>query len=180
MAEIVTPLPSAAGGPQFRPPEALTAAHDVSGFSCIREILNVWLKRRALANEGKGISRTYVVAHGKRVVAYYTLAAGSERREVLPKASRHDNPEQIPVVVLGRLAVDRNFERRGIGRDMLQEAITRTIAASDEIGIRALVVHALDDEAVKFYLKFGFILSPLGDRTLLLPMQTAMRALLDQ
>lgn len=179
MAEIITPLPSPAGGPQFRPPEAITAAHDVSGFSCVREPLNIWLKRRALANETRGTSRTYVVSHGKRVVGYYTLAAGSERRETLPKPLRRGTPEQIPLVVLGRLATDRNFERRGIGRDMLQEAITRMLSAASEIGVRALVVHAIDDEAVKFYLKFGFILSPITERTLLLPVEFARRALLD-
>lgn len=176
MAEIVFPLP--AGGPLLRPPEAITTAHDVSGFSCTREELNVWLKRRALANEGR-TSRTYVVTHqGPRVVGYYAIAAGGVSRDTLPKAMRRDNPEQVPVVVLGRLATDRNFERRGIGTGMLQEAISRTLTLSAEIGVRSLLVHAIDDEAAQFYLKFGFIRSPIGDRTLLLPIETARAALL--
>lgn len=177
MAEIVTPLPSAGGGPKFRPPEAITAAHDVSGFSCIREELNKWLKKHALPNEERG-SRTYVVPHGNRVVSYYTLAAGGIGREALPRAIRHDNPAQVPLVVLGRLATDRNFERQGLGRGMLQEAISRTLFAASQIGVRALLVHAIDDEAVKFYLKFGFVPSPVGARTLLLPVETARQALL--
>ena len=177
MAEIVTTLPSAAGGPQFRPPEAITAAHDVSGFSCRREELNEWLKKHALANE-EGGSRTYVVPHGKRAVSYYSLAAGAIGREALPRAIRHDNPAQIPLVVLGRLATDRIFERRGLGSAMLNEAISRTLAAASQIGVRALLVHAIDDEAVRFYRKFGFVPTPIGERTLLLPVETARQSLL--
>ena len=175
MAEVVTPLP--AGGPQFRPPEGITAAHDVSAFSCVSEALNVWLKRRAVANEGK-TSRTYVVTHGARVVGYYSIAAGGVSRNTLPKPLRHNNPETIPVVVLGRLATDRNFEGRGIGTGMLQEAIGRTLTAGAEIGVRALVVHAIDAEAVKFYLKYRFVASPIDERTLLLAVETAQAALL--
>ncbi len=119
-----------------------------------------------------------MVTHGPAVVGYYAIAAGAVSREELPKALRHDNPEQIPVVVLGRLATDKNYEGRGIGRGMLQEAITRTLTAATEIGVRALLVHAVDEEAVKFYLKFGFVPSPIGDRTLLLPVETARRAFL--
>lgn len=177
MAERVTPLPSPAGGPVFRPPESITAAHNVSVFSCALEELNIWLKRRALANEGR-TARTYVVTHGPSVVGYYAIAAGAVARDELPKPIRHDNPEQIPVVVLGRLATDKNYEGRGIGSGMLQESITRTLTAASEIGVRALIVHAIDDEAAKFYLKFGFVPSPIGDRTLLLPVETARRALL--
>lgn len=177
MAEIVTPLPSAGGGPQFRPPEAISAAHDVSGFSCRREELNEWLKKHALKNEETG-SRTYVVGHGNRVVSYYALAAGSISREALPKAIRQDNPKQVPMVVLGRLATDQAFERRGLGSGMLNEAISRTLQAAQQIGVRALLVHAIDEEAVRFYLKYGFVPSPIGDRTLLLPVETARRSLL--
>jgi len=91
---------------------------------------------------------------------------------------RHDTPEQIPVVILGRLATDKSFEHRGIGTGMLQEAIARLLTTAAEIGVRALIVHALDDDAVKFYLRFGFVPSPIGGRTLLLPVETARRALI--
>lgn len=174
MAQVVTPLP--AGGPQFRPPEAITAAHDVSGFECTREPLNTWLKRHALRNEGR-TSRTYVVAHGARVVGYYALAAGGVSRETLPHALRNDTPPMIPMVVLGRLATDKNFEGRGIGTGMLQEAISRTLKMADEIGVRGMLVHALDDEAARFYRRFQFVPCPVGDRTLLLPVETAQQAL---
>ena len=171
----VTPLP--AGGPQFRPPEALTAAHDVSAFSCAREELGIWLKRHALANEGRS-SRTYVVALGTQVVAYYSLAAGGVSRATLPRSIRHNSPDPVPVVVLGRLATDTNFEGRGIGSAMLQEAISRTLTAATQIGVRALLVHAIDDAAAGFYRKYGFVPCPVGDRTLLLPVETARQALL--
>ena len=176
MAEVVTAL-SPGGGPQFRPPEPITAAHDVSGFSCISEELNTWLKRRALANEGK-TARTYVVTLGQRVVGYYCLAAGGISRDQLPRAIRQDNPNMVPVMVLGRLATDRNFEGRGIGSGMLQEAISRTLAMSIEAGIRGLLVHALDDRAAGFYQKFHFVQCHVGERTLLLPLETARQALL--
>jgi GNAT superfamily N-acetyltransferase len=176
MAEV-TPL-LAPGGPQFRPPEPITAAHDLSGFSCTHEELNIWLKRKALVNASGGISRTYVVAQGARVVGYYALAAGGVVRGTLPRLLRQNTPEQIPVVVLGRLATDKDYERRGIGSGMLQEAIKRTLTASDEIGVRALLVHAIDDTAVSFYLKYRFVISPIGERTLLLPVETARQALL--
>ena len=176
MADEITSSPA---GLPLRPPAAITAAHDLSEFSCAAEPLNDWLKRRALKNEGN-TARTYVVAQGNRVVAYYTLAAGSVMRAALPRSLRHDTPEQIPVVILGRLATDRRFERRGIGAGMLQEAITRLLTASVEIGVRALIVHALDDAAVGFYRRFGFVASSIDDRTLVLPVETARRAVLEE
>lgn len=174
-AEVITPL--SAGGPQFRPPEGITASHDVSEFSCRRDELNAWLRRRALTNEGK-TSRTYVVALGARVVAYYTLAAGSVSRDEIPRSIRHDTPETVPIVVLGRLATDKNFERRGLGQSMLQEAISRVLVAAAEIGVRGLLVHAIDDDAAGFYRKFRFVNTPIGERTFLLPVETARNALL--
>ena len=115
---------------------------------------------------------------GQRVVGYYCLAAGSVNREELPTAAlRRNMPDKAPVVVLGRLATDRTLEGRGIGTGMLQEAISRMIATGNEIGVRGLLVHALDQDAAGFYRKFGFVACSIGDRTLLLPVETAIRAL---
>ncbi len=175
MADNVT-SPTPSGGPNLRPPEAITAAHDLTPFECRHEELTRWLKHRALANEGRN-SRTYVVAEGMRVVGYYALAAGDVERAALPGKLRHDNPTRIPVTVLGRLATDRNYERRGIGGGMLREAIVRSLTAAAQIGVRALLVHAIDDEAAGFYAKYGFLPTPIGKRTLLLPIETARRAL---
>ena len=170
MAEIIKPL----GGLQLRPPEAITRSHDVGAFSSRSEELNYWLKRHALRNEQR-TSRTYVVAHGNRVVGYYSLAAGGVRREELPKNLQRNTPEEIPIVVLGRLATDQAFEGRGIGSGMLAEAITRTLTFAAEIGVRSLIVHAIDDNAIRFYEKYQFLRSPLSERTLVLPVETAQR-----
>lgn len=162
---------------KLHPPEAISTAHDVTGFSCGRNDLDDWLRRHALANEGKA-SRTYVVCAGNRVIAYYTLAAGAVTRDALPRRVRHGNPEQVPVVVLGRLAVDRRFVGQGIGRAMLQEAILRALRSAQEIGVRALLVHAIDEEAARFYLKYGFLRSPFDELTLMLLIETARDAVL--
>ncbi|MFM7347782.1 MAG: GNAT family N-acetyltransferase, partial [Tagaea sp.] len=111
----------------LNPPVPLTAAHELDSFRSSNDKLDEWLKRRALANEGR-TARTYVVTVGARVVGYYTLASGSVARTALPKRLQRETPDTVPVVVLGRLATDRDFERRGIGRAMLREAIARTIA----------------------------------------------------
>ena len=162
--------------PAFRPPEAITAAHDTGPFASTRDTLNVWLKRHALKNEGR-TSRTYVVAQGTRVVGFYALAAGGVTRDTPPRSVRHDSPSTVPLVVLGRLATDQTFEGRGIGSGMLRDAIARTLRSAGEIGVRGLVVHALDDDATKFYLRYGFVPCPVGERTLFLAVETALRAL---
>jgi GNAT superfamily N-acetyltransferase len=153
----------------------LSAAHALDDFESSNDKLNEWLKRRARANEGR-ISRTYVVVSGKRVVGYYTLASGSVARAALPKRLRRETPDTVPVIVLGRLAVDREFEGRRIGRAMLREVIARTLAAAQEIGVRCLIVHAIDDAALGFYLRNGFLPSPLEARTAILPVETALGA----
>ena len=159
-----------------RPPEPITPGHDVSGFTSRHETLNEWLRKHALKNEG-ATARTYVVTAGSVVVGYYTLASGGVARATLPGKLRRNAPEEIPVIVLGRLAADRNFERHGIGRGMLQEAIRKTLASSRTVGIRGLLVHAIDDEAVTFYTRHGFVAMPAEPRTLLLPVETAAAAL---
>lgn len=174
MAGIITPL---TGGPQLRPPEAILRSHDVSAFASKSDELNYWLKRHALRNERK-TARTYVVTHGQnRVVGYHCVAAGGVSREELPRNMRRNTPEEIPVVVLGRLATDQNYERRGIGSGMLADAISRTLNSAAEIGVRALVVHALNESAIQFYIKYGFVLSPLSERTLILPVETARQVI---
>lgn len=160
------------------PPAPIASRHDTAPFACARDELAVWLKRHALANEGR-TARTYVAAEGTRVVGYYALAAGSVRREALPRALKHGTPEEIPVVVLGRLATDIAYEGRGIGRAMLREAIRRSLSAAEQIGVRALLVHAIDDRAVGFYRPFGFAPMALGPRTLILPIETAKRSIGD-
>ena len=154
-----------AGG--YDPPVPLNASHDVSGFDCGKDPLTDWLRLQAAKNEGKG-SRTYVVAIAQHVVAYYALAAGGVKREHAPSAIARNMPDPIPVIVLGRLAVDRAHHGKRLGGALLQDAVRRSVGAWREIGARALIVHAIDDEAIGFYMQYGFKPFPTDARTLYL------------
>ncbi len=124
--------------------------------------LNTWLRRKALLHEAKGGARTYVVCDGDRVIAFYSLAASSvERRRVSSRVGR-SMPEPIPVILLGQLAVDRNYQGRGLGSDLLIDIAKRVLTAADVIGARAIVAQALNEEAKKFYEQFSFL--PFSDR----------------
>jgi ribosomal protein S18 acetylase RimI-like enzyme len=161
------------------PPERLTLHHDTSQFSNGKHpALDSWLKERALASEGLS-ARTYVVCTPpSRVVGYYVLSTAMEQRVALPSAKmRRNMPQQVPLILIGRLAVDATFQGRGLGSDLLADAIRRCCAASEIAGVRAIVAHAIDEEAVGFYRRRGFILSPLGERIMLLPLETAKAAL---
>ena len=137
-------------------PEPLGAHHDVSRFDSGAQSLDAWLKSKSRLNEAKGGARTYVVCEGARVVAFYSLAAGSvERRRVSSRVGR-SMPEPIPVILLGQLAVDLDYQGRGLGGDLIVDASRRTLAAADLIGARALITQALDEEAGNFYERFGF------------------------
>jgi ribosomal protein S18 acetylase RimI-like enzyme len=113
------------------------------------------------------------------VVAYYTLAYGSVILAEMPRKIRHGLPNPVPVMILGRLAVDRRHSGRGLGPGLLREALLRTAQAAEIAGLRGLVVHAIDDEAIRFYAKYGFQVFPTGTRTMLLPIETIRRAIAD-
>ncbi len=171
------------GAPAYAPPVPLTAEHRLDSFDCGQPVLDHWLATHALANEGRA-SRTYVVlpragpdASPGRVVAYYTLAAGSVPRAELPSRLRHGLPNPVPVMILGRLAVDRRHAGRGLGSALLNQAFARTLEAATITGLRALLVHAIDDGAVAFYTRYKFIAFPSGGRTLFLPIETIADAL---
>ncbi len=143
-------------------PEPLCARHDVSQFDSGIDSLNTWLQRKARLNEAKGGARTYVVCDGDRVIAFYSLAASSvERRRVSSRVGRN-MPEPMPVILLGQLAVDVNYQGRGLGSDLLIDAGKRALAAADVVGARAIVVQAFNEEAKTFYEQFGFL--PFADR----------------
>jgi GNAT superfamily N-acetyltransferase len=149
-------------------PVPLTAAHDTSAFVCKHESLTRWLQKRALVNASAGASRSYVVCEGpQRVIGYYALAAGSINGEAAPGRLRRNMPDPLPVIVLGRLAVDTEWSGRGIGSGLLKDAVLRCVQAAELIGVRALICHAIDDEAKAFYLKHGFVESPLDARMVL-------------
>ncbi|MEW6256596.1 MAG: GNAT family N-acetyltransferase [Pseudomonadota bacterium] len=157
-------------------PVPLTAEHDFSGFDCGEPALNDWLCNRALKNESR-FSRTYVVCQGNRVVAYFCISAGAVERGAAPGRVRGNAPDTIPVSVIGRLAVDRDFAGKGLGADILSDALRRIAIASQSIGIGAVLVHAKDDAAKRFYLRCAeFIEYPEDSRTLFLPIETAVAA----
>lgn len=167
--------------PAYAPPVPITADHRLGEFDCGKAPLDEWLRAHALENEDKA-SRTYVVtAHTGRdagaVVAYYTLAYGSVVRQEIPRKIRQGLPNPVPVMVLGRLAVDKGHGGNRLGIGMLREAMQRTLEASQIAGLRALIVHAIDDEAVGFYGKYGFQLFPAGSRTMVLPIETLRQSI---
>lgn len=157
-------------------PAPLSAAHDVSGFDCGQPTLNDWLTQRALKNESR-FSRTYVVCQGDKVVGFHCLSAGSVERAAAPGKVRRNAPDVIPVSVIGRLAVSRAFAGRGLGTDLLADALRRIAAASQSIGIGAVLLQAKDEDAKRFYLACAeFIEFPADSRTLFLPIETVIAA----
>ena len=149
-------------------PMPLTEWHLTESFSCGSDSLDQWLKRRSLKNQIQGASRTFVVCDETRVVAYYALASGAVTSTDATGRFRRNMPDPIPVVVLGRLAVDLTLHGQGFGRSLIRDAGMRVIQAADAIGIRGMTVHALSDEAKAFYEKVGFDASPLDPHLLMI------------
>lgn len=149
-------------------PEPLTTDHNLTAFSSGEEALDHWLRRRALANQASGASRTFVVCEGRSVVAYYALASSAVTANETSGRFRRNMPDPIPVVVLGRLAVDLGFQSKGLGRALIRDAAYRVLQAADLIGIRGLLVHALNEGAREFYERLGFDPSPLDPMTLMI------------
>lgn len=165
----------------YSQPRPLEKDDNLAAFDCGKPPLDEFLKQRALKNEGKA-SRTYVLdaqtgEDAGRVVAYYTLAAGAISHDDAPGWAKRNMPDPLPAIVLGRLAVDRKHQGKSIGAHLLREAIQRSLEASTQIGARVLIVHAIDDESISFYVAFGFRRFPTDSRTLFLPMETFAHAL---
>ena len=149
-------------------PALLTTSHQLSGFSCGQAALGEWLAKRALANQNTGASRTYVVTDNTRVIGYYALSNGGVATAEAPGKIKRNMPDPIPVIVLARLAVDLSWQDKGLGTDLLRDAVLRTLHAATISGIRTLLVHALDEKAETFYRKNGFLPSAVHPLTLLL------------
>jgi len=158
-------------------PEPLAAHHDVTSFQSGEETLDSWLKRRAMKNQASGASRTFVACDGSRVLAYYSLASGDVAAAAAPGRFRRNMPDPIPVVLLGRLAVDKSLQGQGIGRALIQDAGHRVLQAASAIGIRGLLVHALSTDAKAFYEWIGFEPSVLDPMTLLITLADLQDAL---
>jgi GNAT superfamily N-acetyltransferase len=148
-------------------PQPLTVGYKIEGFHSGVATLDDWLKRRARTNQENGASRTFVVCDGDHVVGYYALASGAISTKSVVGSFRRNMPEPIPVVVLGRLAVDQAYQGRGLGRAMFRDCAQRVSNAADIIGVRGIIVHAISEEAKAFYLKLGFDPSPIEPMTLM-------------
>jgi GNAT superfamily N-acetyltransferase len=153
------------------PPAPLANDHQLDAFDSGEAVLDDWLRRRARTNQASGASRTYVVCEGKHVVAYYALASGAIAQAAVPGKFRRNMPDPIPVVVLARLAVDRNHQGRGLGRALFRDAARRVAHAADTIGIRGIVVHAISEEARQFYIALGFDPCPAQAMTLVVTLR---------
>jgi GNAT superfamily N-acetyltransferase len=160
----------------LRPPEPLAPRHEVERFSNGRHAsLDEWLHRRARVSEGLS-ARTYVACAAdpaERVAGYYAVSMAAAHRVAMPNARlRKGMPDEVPLLLLGRLAVDTAWQGRGLGSALLADALRRCLAASAIAGARGVLAHAIDDDAARFYLRQGFILAaPLGARTLLMPIE---------
>ncbi len=150
-------------------PASLAVAHRLDEFDCGEAELDEWLKRRALSNHLSGASRTFVVADkNQRLFGYYALAAGAVAHNMATGSVRRNMPDPIPVLVLARLAVDRRAQGLRLGASLLQDAVNRSSKVAGNTGVRAILVHALHDQAKQFYAHFGFQPSPLHAMTLML------------
>lgn len=162
--------------PKLTAPQPITAAHDLSRFDCGVPVLNDWLRERALKNESR-FSRTYVVCDSARVAGYYCLSAGAVQREAAPGKLRRNAPDAVPVSIIGRLAVDRDYAGRGLGASLLADALRRIAGAAQSIGIAAVLVQAKDEAARAWYLaQAEWLEFPAGTRTLWLPVGVVVGA----
>lgn len=157
-------------------PEPLGPQHPLEGFDCGKPTLNDWLVRHARQAQGSGSAKTFVVSEDDRVAGYFSLTVGQIDTLDAPERSRKGVGQYpIPVVILARLAVSQQDQGRGIGVGLLQDAIRRTLLIAEQAGIRAMLTHPLDEEAARFYTRFGFIGSPLREQQLLLLLKDARR-----
>lgn len=155
------------------PPEPITADHVLDDFDSGEPALDTWLRRRALRNHASGASRCFVIAQNRIVIGYYTLSAGCISHEAAPKAMRRNMPDPLPMLLLGRLAIDGRHQNRGLGQALLRDAMLRAISVSHDTGVFAILLHALSEPAKRFYLSRGFVESPL----LMMTLQTARTVL---
>jgi GNAT superfamily N-acetyltransferase len=161
----------------FTAPQPLDANHELQDFSCGVLPLDEWLKRRALANQASGASRTFIAEEQSNIAGYYALASGSVDIATATNRVRRNMPDPVPVAILGRLAVDTRYRGRGIGRALFRDCAFRIAAAADIIGIRGILVHAISEDAKAFYLALGFELSPLEPMTLMVTLADVRKSL---
>jgi GNAT superfamily N-acetyltransferase len=161
---------------RYGTPRPVTVDDELGEFDSGEPSLDEWLRKRALTNHAAGASRTFVTTREGRVVGYYALATGAVHRIDATRRVGHGMPDPVPVVLLGRLAADRKEQGHGLGSHLLRDAILRTIQVAEQVAVRAMLVHALNDAARQFYLQFDFEPSPTDDLHLLLLVKDARAA----
>jgi predicted N-acetyltransferase YhbS len=150
-------------------PQPLTSGHLLDKFNGGEPVLDEWLKRRAMSNQLSGASRTFVVLDQDSLVCgYYAMAAGAVAHQMATSSVRRNMPDPVPVMVLARLAVDLRVQGVKLGASLLQDAVNRAVMVAENAGVRALLVHALNDKAKEFYEHYGFQSSSLNTMTLML------------
>lgn len=157
----------------YRRPAPLSEFHQLADFQCGKDELDLYLRQRAMTNHMEGYSRTYVIADEEyRVAGYYSVCSATIGRNFVPRQiGGHGTPTEVPVILLARLAVDHRHQEIGLGADLMEHAFRTAVLSADRIGVRAMLVHAIDDDAVRFYTKYNFRLAKGLDRTLLLSLK---------
>lgn len=152
----------------FEGPARLGADPSVDDFDCGNDVFNEWLRTKALHNQREGGSRTWVVLDGRRVVAFYASSTAVLMRGYATKRAARNQPDPLPAVLLGRLAVDAKYQGRGLAAALLKHFVLKSLEVAEITGVRLLLVHAKNDTARRFYLRYGFESSPVDDMTLML------------
>jgi len=160
-------------------PTPILVDHETIDFNSGESSLDEWLKKRALKNQASGASRCFVLCNNKKVIGYYSLSAGAISHEAAPKTMRRNMPNPLPVLLLGRLAIDNSYHNMGLGSALLRDALIRAISVANDAGIFAILVHALSEQAKRFYLSRGFVQSPLQDMTLMMTLETVHSVLVE-
>ena len=157
----------------LKAPCPINENHKLEYFSCGIPSLDSWLKTKARRNENARASRTYVLCNqGNDVIGYYALATGALSPEQAPRKVKRNMPNPIPVMVLGRLAIDEHYQGQGLGDALLRDAILRILQAADIAGIKAIVVHAISEQAKQYYSARSFIESPSNPMTMILSLES--------
>lgn len=160
----------------MRGPVSLGAQHQLESFDCDKPALNAWLVHHARQAQGSGSAKTFVVVDDDRLAGFFSLTVGQVDSLDAPERIRKGLGQYpVPVVILARLAVSKRDQGQGIGAALLQDAIRRTLVIAEQAGIRAMLTHPIDEDATRFYTRFGFIASPLREQQLLLLLKDARR-----
>lgn len=152
----------------YRGPELLTASHNINDFDCGDMALNEWLRRRAVRNQNEGSSRTWVISDNAQVVAFYASSAAAIARTEATKRAARNQPDPLPAMLLGRLAVDRHHQRLGLAEALLKHFLLKALEVAEYTGLRLVLVHAKDDQAASFYRRYRFEPSPIDKLTLMM------------